>query len=368
MMRWLIIPFLFLLAAFGHAETMKVVGGSADKFLLVMMIGTDGAAETGLAFGDVTITWTFNDDGSDNDVTEQTMTMGVHAEGGWIEVDSTNSPGLYQFGIPDAAIADGSEYTVFSFKATDVVPTFKTVELIDADLRDAVRLGLTALPNAAADAAGGLPISDAGGLDLDGLNTNINDIETDTAAVDTTTEMRTFLTGGDTAVSTLTTSDNIGINWADVSNPTTAVDLSATDIQLVDTASALTGHTAQTADHTAGIASIATTATAILADVTGLNGDAMRGTDSAALAATALTDATWTDARAGYLDELGSANIPANIDSIATTVTAILADTTTLPTDPADDSDIDTQLAAIDALIDIIDAIVDNILIIVQSQ
>jgi hypothetical protein len=32
---------------------------------------------------------------------------------------------------------------------------------------DAVRLGITALPNAAADAAGGLPISDAGGLDLD---------------------------------------------------------------------------------------------------------------------------------------------------------------------------------------------------------
>lgn len=37
------------------------------------------------------------------------------------------------------------------------------------DPQDAVRLGLTALPNAAADAAGGLPISDAGGLDMDGL-------------------------------------------------------------------------------------------------------------------------------------------------------------------------------------------------------
>ena len=38
----------------------------------------------------------------------------------------------------------------------------------------------TALPAAAADAAGGVPVSDAGGLDLDGMNTNINDIETDT--------------------------------------------------------------------------------------------------------------------------------------------------------------------------------------------
>ena len=37
------------------------------------------------------------------------------------------------------------------------------------DLDDAVRGGMTALPNAAADAAGGLPISDVGGLDLDTL-------------------------------------------------------------------------------------------------------------------------------------------------------------------------------------------------------
>ncbi len=38
----------------------------------------------------------------------------------------------------------------------------------------------TALPAAAADAAGGLPISDAGGLDLDGMDTDIDSILTDT--------------------------------------------------------------------------------------------------------------------------------------------------------------------------------------------
>jgi hypothetical protein len=42
----------------------------------------------------------------------------------------------------------------------------------------------------------------------------------------------------------------------------------------------------------------------------------MRGTDNAALAATALTNVTWTDARAGNLDELGAANIPADVDAI----------------------------------------------------
>jgi len=41
---------------------------------------------------------------------------------------------------------------------------------------DSVRMGLTALPNAAADAAGGLPISDAGALDLDSKLANTNEI------------------------------------------------------------------------------------------------------------------------------------------------------------------------------------------------
>lgn len=54
-----------------------------------------------------------------------------------------------------------------------------------------------------------------------------------------------------------------------------------------------------------------------LADVTTTNTDA-RGTDNAALAATALTDATWTDVRAGYLDELAAANLPTDIADIPT--------------------------------------------------
>jgi len=56
----------------------------------------------------------------------------------------------------------------------------------------------------------------------------IDAILTDTAAMDTNTELRTLLTGSDTAVSTLIASDNIGINWADITNPTTAIALTGT--------------------------------------------------------------------------------------------------------------------------------------------
>jgi len=47
------------------------------------------------------------------------------------------------------------------------------------DLNDSVRAGLTALPNAAADAVGGLPISDAGGLDLDAILADTSELQTD---------------------------------------------------------------------------------------------------------------------------------------------------------------------------------------------
>lgn len=207
MRRFLIAACMVFAALAAQAETLKLVGGSADKFILVQMIGTDGAAETGLAYTDMTITWTANTGSADTDVTEATMTMGTHADGGWIEIDATNSPGLYQFGIPDEAIADGPDYVVFSFKAAACVPMFKTVELIDVNLRDAVRLGLTSLPNAAAAAAGGLPVSTAGGLNLDAQAASVSAIEADTNEIQANQNWNVW----DDGTRTLTAGTNIAL-------------------------------------------------------------------------------------------------------------------------------------------------------------
>lgn len=73
----------------------------------------------------------------------------------------------------------------------------------------------------------------------------------------------------------------------------------------------------------ANAVSIAEVLRAVHADVTGLNGAAMRGTDNAALAATALSTAIWTAARAGYLDELAAANLPSDIDGITDAIGAL---------------------------------------------
>jgi len=65
--------------------------------------------------------------------------------------------------------------------------------------------------------------------------------------------------------------------------------------------------------------SLAEVIRAIHADVTGLNGSAMRGTDSAALAS------AWTATRAGYVDELGPTNVPADLDLVKAVTDALTA-------------------------------------------
>lgn len=153
----------------------------------------------------------------------------------------------------------------------------------------------------------------------------------------------------------VTAAGTAGIDWGNVENPTTAVDLSATDIQLCDT---VTTNTDMRGTDSAALASVVgaladaaaagdpTTADTIMqyvkqlvnvlvgadgvttfpaeaapannvslaeviraihADVTGVAGAAMRGTDSAALASVA------TEAR---LAELDAANLPSDVDAI----------------------------------------------------
>lgn len=87
------------------------------------------------------------------------------------EVDATNEPGLYEIQLADArfAVSSARRLRISWTGATNLLTGSHTIVLVAFDPHDAVRMGMTSLPNAAADAAGGLPISDAGGLDMDGI-------------------------------------------------------------------------------------------------------------------------------------------------------------------------------------------------------
>lgn len=230
----------------------------------------------------------------------------AHADGGFILVDDTNMPGLYRLDVQDAAFVTGVDQVVVQIDpgaARVCAPVL--VDITDVDFRDSVRAGMTALPNAAADAAGGVPISDLGGLDLDGLNTNINDIETDTNEL-----QGDWVNGGrlDLLLDAIPTTAMRGTDSAALASV-------CTEARLAELAAA----------------NLPSDVDAILADTNELQGDwvnggrldllldaipttAMRGTDSAALASVA------TEAR---LAELDAANLPTDVD-------AILVDTNSL--------------------------------------
>jgi hypothetical protein len=91
-----------------------------------------------------------------------TMTLGTWASGGFKEVDSTNMPGLYQFGVPNAALVSGADGVTFFFLGTGVVPNPISIELTATNNQDGVHGGMTALPNATAASSGGLPTSGTG--------------------------------------------------------------------------------------------------------------------------------------------------------------------------------------------------------------
>lgn len=144
--------------------------GTTSKIIeVVLRNSTTGQPLTGKLFSDMTIAY-HRQGAAKTAVTEVTMTAGTWASGGFKETDDT---GIYQFGIPDAALATGTDSVVITFTCSGAITVVK--EII---LSDPIRgVGApTALPNAAADAAGGLPISDAGGLDLDTKLANTNEV------------------------------------------------------------------------------------------------------------------------------------------------------------------------------------------------
>ena len=228
---------------------MRVVKkGTADVSIVIRIIdSTDGSPETGVVWNTAGIDLQYRREGAANvAITEASLAAltTAHTDGGFLHIGN----GYYRLDLPDAACATGVSGVLVHGTVTDMVVIGEYVELVDYDPNDGVRLGLTAIPNAAADAAGGLPISDAGGLDLDALNT---------AAVRLTAARAQVLD-----------------DWINAGRLDAILDV-------------------------------------IAADVVNLDGAAMRGTDSAALASVC------TETR---LAELAAANLPADIDAISTTL------------------------------------------------
>lgn len=148
--------------------------GSVDRSVPVYAFDNTTGLPVTVAYNAAGIAlWYRREGAAQTAITEATLASltAAHTDGGFLVVGD----GEHRLDLPDAAFASGANYVDYGGTVTGATLVGGRVKLIGTDLEDAVRGGMTALPNAAADAAGGLPISDAGGLDLDNLPTLTRD-------------------------------------------------------------------------------------------------------------------------------------------------------------------------------------------------
>ena len=150
---------------------MRVVkAGTVDVSVVIRIIdSTDGTPETGVVWNTAGIDLQYRREGAvSTAITEATLAAltTAHMDGGFLHIGN----GYYRLDLPDAACAAGVTGAMIHGTVTGMVVIGEYIQLVAYDPFDGVRQGLTALPNAAADAAGGLPISDAGGLDMDRIS------------------------------------------------------------------------------------------------------------------------------------------------------------------------------------------------------
>ena len=170
---------------------MQVEGGTTDvTTYFALRLTADGTAATGLTITNFDLQYVRSGaaPSAKVDATALAATDSAHADNKAIEIDATDQPGVYRVDWPDAAFAAGVPEVVLTVKVATAFTEHLAVQIdapvdvakVDGDATAAANLNLacdnysatrgltgTALPAAAADAAGGVPVSDAGGLALD---------------------------------------------------------------------------------------------------------------------------------------------------------------------------------------------------------
>lgn len=120
---------------------------------------TNGAGLTGLLYNTASLTAYYFLEGATSSVAISLSagSLGTWSSGGFVAVDGTNLPGLYELGLPNAALTGANSVKVMLKGAANMLVAVLEIQLDATDNQDAVRGGMTALPNANASAAGGLP-------------------------------------------------------------------------------------------------------------------------------------------------------------------------------------------------------------------
>lgn len=113
--------------------TLKASSTDVSVYVIAVDDRT-GQPKTGLVAGDVTAAYVRTREAAAAiPVSALAGPSAAHTEGGFVEVNATEMPGLYRFDLPDAAVASGADQLTVMLKADDTI-----VALFEASLAPAV--------------------------------------------------------------------------------------------------------------------------------------------------------------------------------------------------------------------------------------
>lgn len=134
----------------------QILKGATDQSVIIRIVDSgDGTPETGVTSATSGLDLKYRREGAVTaNLTESDLSAlnDAHSDGGMLHIGA----GYYRVDVPDAAFATGANGVLVFGTVTGMVVIGCYVHLVDYDPQNAVRLGLTALPNAAAEASGGL--------------------------------------------------------------------------------------------------------------------------------------------------------------------------------------------------------------------
>lgn len=210
--------------------------GTIDRSILVFIpdpAQTDGSGNINIAHTDLTVSYTRVETDNDVIVTDVTSSLNAltnltdaHNDWGWKQVDSATAPGLYRLDVADALFAAGAWYAVVYVMLTSSAasPAPKAFRLVAVNELDAVRFGLSALPNAAAGASAGVPVIGTGSNNFksdSSANVTVAGYATGQAPLQPTVAGRTL---------DVSATGEAGLDWANIGSPTTSQTLSGTTV------------------------------------------------------------------------------------------------------------------------------------------
>ena len=233
--------------------------------------------------------------------------------GGFLHIGN----GYYRLDVPDAAFAAGVPGVLIHGTITGMVVVGAYVQLVAYDPFDAVRLGLTALPNAAAEAAGGIYTRGSGAGQLN--QTANGRLDANTISISGTTQ-----TGRDLGASVLL-SAGVGTGQLDFSNGVVKANLvQILGTALTETAGQLAAAFKKWFDVAAPVGTVNSIPNATAGAVGGLF---IAGTN----AATTVTGALTTTFTGNLTGTVGNLAAGAQTDVKTQVVAALVTDTYTEP-------------------------------------